>query len=92
MPSHSYPPPQSQVGVDVGIGVGCSDGAAVGSGEGTAVGSGEGGGELAEGALVGAWVGHAVPIELPVVTFQPEVTWLERAWTSSGTSEQSSFE
>ena len=36
--------------------------------------------------------GQGVPIELPVVTSQPVVTWLERAWTAAGTSEQNLFD
>ena len=53
------------------------------------VGSGEGSGETLVGSTVGVGVGHHVPIELPVVTPQPVVTPLERAWTCVGTSSQS---
>ena len=63
------------VGSDVGAVIGFVVGSDVGAV--VIVGSDDGGG-----------VGQAVPNELPVVNSQPEVTWLERAWTSVGTSEQ----
>ena len=53
---------------------------------GITVGAGEG--AIVVGRLDGAWV-QEVPIELPVLICQPEVTPLERASTSVGTSSQS---
>ena len=74
----------SAVGTDVGNGDGARDGSVV---VGNIVGKDVGRGE---GAPVGRWQG--LPMELPVVTFQPEVTWLERACNCAGTSEQNLFE
>ena len=80
--SHSEPAGQANVGSSVGSG----EGAGV-------VGRGEGGSEITVGSAVGEGVGQGEPrSSLPVVTCQLEVTWLERAWTSVGTSEQSWFE
>ena len=72
------------VGAGIGTAVGAGIGTLVGAGIGTTVGTGIG---TVVGAEV-AMVGHAVPIEFPVVMNQLPVTALESACTSVGTSEQ----
>ena len=84
------------LGIDVGSRVGFV-GTVVGNGEGAAVivgtgvveGSSEGIGDGEHVCVPGSVSQHGVPKSLPVVTCQPAMTPLERAWTSEGTSEQS---
>jgi len=75
------------VGDGIGTAVDAGIGTLVGAGIGTTVGTGIG---TVVGAEV-AMVGHAVPIEFPVVMNQLPVTPLESACTSVGTSEQNEF-
>ena len=88
------------VGACVGTGVGLGDtlgegdgnGLTLGEGDGNGVGRGDGIGDGAHVCVSGSVSQQRDPMSLSVVTNHFEVTWLERAWTWVGMSEQSLFE